>query len=215
MPIFAPSSAAEDFSRLFQADENNPARVLSNGSSIIASYSLRASLPETKETESARSPTGTLVVEWRPVSLSPDNSNTDEALSFGPLALNEPAKSIFLGPTCLVERAPFSVEELSISPNQRVGEPITVSCSVTNRTHLHQTVEASIDMENLHSDVIVSGMGGGSLSFSPGCCEVFRFTLIARRAGEVVLPRVQITSARYGCKVFDNDYKERRLFIAP
>jgi hypothetical protein len=203
---------------VYEANQSDPSRILNGGSSIRTGYSVIASLKNQSDTNDISCPiscpAGNLAISWRPIPLAATFADKED-VSHGPLVLREPAQSTFAGPACLVVRSPFEVCPPEINPAPKIGEPFAVTCGITNQTDQHQHIEVSVELDNLPSDVIVSGMGAGSLSLSPGARDLICFTVVALRAGYIPLPKLQIVAPRYGTPVFDSEQMDFKVFISP
>jgi hypothetical protein len=82
-------------------------------------------------------------------------------------------------------------------------------------TDQHQHIDVSVGLDNLPSDVLVSGMGAGSLTLSPNGRDLIYFTVVATHAGFIPLPKLQIVASRYGTFVFDSEHMDFKVFISP
>jgi hypothetical protein len=172
------------------------------------------SLKNQNDLNSVVLPTGNLAVAWRPIPLTWSFADK-ETVSHGPLVLREPAQSIFVGPSYLVERSPFDICPPIDIPAPKVGEPFTVTCGVTNRSDQHQHIDVSVDFDSLPSDVMVSCMGFWSFSMSPGARDLLSFTMVALRGGYLQLPKLQVFATGYHAFIFDSEKIDFKMFISP
>lgn len=220
------SSPTDEPDVLYRSDVDDPCRILSAGSKICVSYSVRASLKE-KSVDSASAPLGSISVDWRPyqINASPlpliSKKDFGNLPSHGPLALDVPSTIRFSSPVCYVERTPFKAEPLQPSTSVTVDVPFDIKYSISNMTNLHQSITIQVLEESVSngsnpralSGLLLSGCLNGQLSLGPHEKQVISFLAVAIRPGEVLLPPVRISSDRFKSWIINDPVK--RLFAFP
>jgi hypothetical protein len=220
------SGQREEPGVLYRSNLDDPCRILSAGSKLCVSYTVRASLKD-KCMENVSCSLGSISVDWTPFQIkalqSPLVSNRDhENLpAHGPLALDVPSTIRFTSPVCHIERTPFKAEPLHLSTSVTVATPFDVTYSISNNTTSHQTITIEVLEENLSkgsvpgalSGLLFSGCLNGQLSLGPHEEQVISFHAVAIRPGEIYLPPVRVSSNRFKSLIINDSRK--RLFAFP
>jgi hypothetical protein len=212
---------------LYRSDVDDPCRILSAGSNICVSYTIRASLKE-KSMESLSAPLGSISVDWTPVQIENalkvplvSNQNVADLSSHGPLALDMPSTIRFTSPVCNIERTPFKAEPLQLSTSVTVATPFDIKYSISNLTTSHLSITIQVLEENLSkgsipgalSGLLFSGCLNSQLSLGPHEKQVISFHAVAIRPGEIFLPPVRVSSDRFKSWILNDSGK--RLFAFP
>lgn len=214
---------------LYRSISNDPCSNLSCDSKFGVSFSVKACVKEGYRRGGISSFLGSLLIDWRPLII--DVPTQCEALSIfsgtdahGPLALDTPCTSRFRGPPCYVECAPFKVEACTVPSALRIATPFDVSYIITNKTSLHHDIIVRVGGTSEHFEgsdnrvgLLLCGFTQGQLSLAPLEEQIFSFTVMATRAGEVGLPALQISSTRHERWVInDGDGGNlKRVFVLP
>jgi hypothetical protein len=208
---------------IYQADPADPCRVLSGSAKLCVSYSVLASL---KGDESSLSLSlGSILVDWKPTTLTPPalpdtiSNSYGPVTSHGPLALDAPSTMCFTGPTCYVEETPFEVTHVISALPLSVACPFTVQYSVKNKTGFHQMLllemrEAEVSSATANG-LLLSGCADGIITLGPYDEHMISFTVVATRPGLTSLPALLVSSDRYRSWVINGGPVGKSIFIHP
>jgi hypothetical protein len=208
---------------IYQSDPADPCRVLSGNAKLCVSYSVLASL---KGDESSMSSSlGSILVDWKPTTLTPPalpdtiSNSYGPVTSHGPLALDAPSTTCFTGPICYIEETPFEVKYLISALPLSVTCPFTVQYSVKNKTSFHQILrlqmrEAEVSNATA-SGLLLSGCADGIINLGPHDEHMISYTVVATRPGQTSLPGLLVSSDRYKSWVINGGPVGKPIFIHP
>lgn len=216
---------------IYKSELDDPSRVLACDTRLGISYTSTVELLNDDEgqVESASSPLGSILVDWKPSVLQlPSKVDADSDVfgafqAHGPLALAAPSTIRFTGPLCYIERAPFEVKQKQSIEPHTVGVPFAVQYSIANTTTLHQVlrfyfIEDGGETNGLslgNSGLLMSGCKCGFLWLGPMDEQCLSFTFVASRPGQATLPALQVSSDRYQNWVINDGPKGVPVFVFP
>ena len=160
---------------------------------------------------------GSLSVKWEPLPLrlTPHNSLLKSTTTYSEIHGSLPISVIqaFPGPTAIIRKTPFRVSLDLFPVSTRLSAPFEVRYAVSNLSKLHQQLIISVKTT---SSLLFSGIEQGSVHLGPNETTHFGYTAIPLKAGKIMLPRLNVASARHNTWViYDNDLRKRSVFVMP
>ncbi|CAJ1893376.1 unnamed protein product [Cylindrotheca closterium] len=209
---------------LYKGEDGDSCRELLPGTTFAFSWTALAEVNPRYQQIPTSSSLGVISVGWNPAPLTlPDDyvtSDSSEPISeHGPLPLKTPPTCRFIGPPCYIEKAPFAVKMNRLQSSPKVGSPFSISYQIKNMTPQHQALKVSFKgsiADREAQGYMLSGLVDGTVAL--GAFEIHNlcYTVIATRAGAIQMPRVCVSSDRFGTWVIKETLTDRKeLFIVP
>lgn len=218
-------SGKDDNGLIYKAAQEDPCRKLILGSKFSCTWVADVVMKSNYLKGSVDASFGVISVDWWPTNIRLPEEVTkagfgEAIVAHGPLRLEKPSTSSFLGPACYIESAPFETQVDVPSSSLKVAEPFDVTYHIKNKTSLDQRLKVVLDESNLSqghdtNGFLISGLINGEISLGPFESHVLSFTALATRAGKLLMPRVRVSSERYKTWVIDDSSKNASVFITP
>ena len=185
---------------IFQPKQTDANSLLKNGTTMSLLFVVQ---PTFKGPDASTSPIftrlGSVRIKWKPTPIpSPGNVQVqDEYKGYhGPLVLSDIGSVVYAGPRCYVEEIPMAVYTRSITGSPKVMIPFDVEYQFVNKKKVYQKIRIqfqSFDNETKGS-IVIAGVSSGEIHLGPLEEKSLIYTMLALKAGKVVLPVMNVSS---------------------